>query len=37
MENVLDILNERGYIEQITHPKELNELLVKTNFFLYWY
>ena len=27
MENVLDILNERGYIEQITHKEELNDLL----------
>ena len=27
MENVLDILNGRGYIEQITHKKELNDLL----------
>ena len=27
MENVLDILNERGYIEQITNPEELRELL----------
>ena len=29
MENVLDILNERGYIEQMTHPNELRELLGK--------
>ena len=27
MSNVLDILRERGYIEQITHPEELEELL----------
>src|SRR5574344_195375 len=27
MKNVLDILNERGYIEQITHPIELKNLL----------
>lgn len=26
MINVFDILNERGYIEQITHPEELKEL-----------
>lgn len=26
MENVLDILQERGYIEQMTHPQEMNEL-----------
>lgn len=29
MENVLDILNERGYIEQMTHPNELKDLLGK--------
>ena len=29
MKNVLDILNERDYIEQITHPEELRELLDK--------
>ena len=27
MENVIDILNKRNYIEQITHPEELKELL----------
>ena len=27
MSNVLDILRDRGYIEQITHPEELEELL----------
>ena len=27
MNNVFDILNERGYIEQLTHPKEIKELL----------
>ena len=27
MSNVLDTLRERGYIEQITHPEELEELL----------
>ena len=26
MENVLDILQERGYIEQMTHPQEMKEL-----------
>ena len=29
MKNVLDILNERDYIEQITHPEELRELFDK--------
>ncbi len=29
MRNVLDILNERDYIEQITHPVELRELFNK--------
>lgn len=29
MKNVFDILNERGYIEQITHPKEVKELFGK--------
>ena len=29
MRNVLDILNERDYIEQITHPEELRELFSK--------
>ena len=27
MENIIDFLNERNYIEQITHEKELKELL----------
>lgn len=27
MENVFDTLNARGYIEQLTHPKEIKELL----------
>lgn len=27
MENVFDILESRGYIEQLTHPKEIKELL----------
>ena len=26
MKNVFDILDERGYIEQLTHPKEIKEL-----------
>ncbi len=29
MENVFDILEERGYIEQLTHPKEIKELFSK--------
>lgn len=29
MQNVIDILEERGYIEQLTHPKEIKELLGK--------
>ena len=29
MENVFDILEERGYIEQMTHPKEIKELFSK--------
>ena len=27
--NVLDLLNERGYVEQLTHPKEMHELFEK--------
>ena len=27
MENIIDFLNERNYIEQITHEKELKEAL----------
>lgn len=36
MENVIDILNERNYIEQITHPAELKEFLSnnKISFYL---
>ena len=26
MKNALEVLEERGYIEQLTHPKEMNEL-----------
>ena len=29
MENVFNILEERGYIEQMTHPKEMKELFSK--------
>lgn len=29
MTNVFDILEERGYIEQMTHPKEIKELFAK--------
>ena len=29
MENVFDVLEERGYIEQMTHPKEIKELFAK--------
>lgn len=29
MNNVFNILEERGYIEQMTHPKEIKELLAK--------
>ena len=29
--NVFDILEERGYIEQMTHPKEIKELFGKTS------
>ena len=31
MKNVLNILEERGYIEQLTHPKEIKELLSKNS------
>ena len=27
MKNVIDLLNERNYIEQITHPQELKHYL----------
>ena len=26
MENVFNVLEERGYIEQMTHPQEMKEL-----------
>ena len=29
MKNVFDILEERGYVEQLTHPKEIKELFGK--------
>lgn len=29
MKNVFDILEERGYIEQLTHPQEIKELFGK--------
>ena len=29
MKNVFDILEERGYIEQLTHPTEIKELFSK--------
>lgn len=29
MKNVFDVLEERGYIEQLTHPKEIKELFGK--------
>ena len=38
MDNVLKVLQERGYIEQMTHPQEMDELFGsrKINSFLYW-
>ena len=35
MTNVLDILNERNYIEQMTHPKEMEELFSKESVSFY--
>ena len=35
MENVFDILEERGYIEQLTHPKEIKELFGKESVTFY--
>ncbi len=35
MQNVMDILEERNYIEQLTHPKEIRELLGKENISFY--
>lgn len=37
MQNVFDILEERGFIAQVTHEKELKELLAKESVPLYWY
>ena len=35
MENVIDLLNQRNYIEQITHPQELKEYLEKNKVSFY--
>ncbi len=35
MQNVMDILEERNYIEQLTHPKEIKELLGKEKISFY--
>ena len=35
MSNVLDVLEERGYLEQATHPEELRELLGKESVTFY--
>ena len=35
MENVFDVLEERGYIEQMTHPKEIKELFGKESVSFY--
>lgn len=35
MENVFNILEERGYIEQLTHPKEIKELFSKESVSFY--
>lgn len=35
MENVFNILEERGYIEQMTHPKEIRELFGKESVAFY--
>ncbi len=35
MDNVIDLLNERNYIEQITHPNELKEYLGKNKVSFY--
>ena len=36
MENVIDILERRNYIEQITHPDDLKELLGKEKISFIW-
>ncbi len=35
MDNVIDLLNSRNYIEQITHPEELKEYLGKNKVSFY--
>lgn len=35
MQNVFDVLEERGYIEQMTHPKEIKELFGKESVSFY--
>ena len=35
MQNVFDILEERGYIEQLTHEKEMRELFEKESVSFY--
>ncbi len=35
MENVFDVLKERGFIEQLTHPEEIEELLKKEKITFY--
>ena len=35
MQNVFDVLEERGYIEQMTHPKEIKELFSKKSVSFY--
>ena len=35
LSNVLDVLEERGYLEQATHPEELRELLEKESVTFY--
>lgn len=35
MQNVFDVLEERGYVEQMTHPKELKELFEKQSVSFY--
>lgn len=35
MENVLDVLEERGFIEQLTHEEETRELLGKEKITFY--
>ena len=35
MKNVFDVLEERGYIEQLTHPKEIKELFGKQSVSFY--